>query len=143
MTIEWPREKIIDRVFEYIRSFEVTKVITFDDQGVSGHTNHRALYHAMVQGLDNGKITVPVYTLRTIPVMEKYSFVYGAFWAQVKNMVKKPVKGRLVFMSTVMEYLRGREAMKWHKTQMVWFRYLYLLTSRYMVYNELNEIKKK
>jgi N-acetylglucosaminylphosphatidylinositol deacetylase len=141
MTIDWPTGRIIARVHDYVRSFDVNRIITFDDKGISGHTNHRALYHAMVEGLEQKKITVPVYALNTVPVISKYSFVIGAFFAQLLNLFHKPDSTRFCFMSSAYEYLRGREAMQWHKTQLVWFRYLYLLTSRYMLYNEINEIK--
>jgi N-acetylglucosaminylphosphatidylinositol deacetylase len=35
-------------------------------------------------------------------------------------------------------YLDGRKAMYLHKSQMVWFRHLYLLTSCFMLRNELS-----
>jgi N-acetylglucosaminylphosphatidylinositol deacetylase len=143
MTIDWPRDRVVSRVYEYVRSYDVNHIITFDEKGISGHTNHRALYHAMLEGLEQGKITIPVYSLHTVPVIPKYSFVVGAFLAQLINLFRKRRSTRFCFMSSAYQYLRGREAMKWHKTQLVWFRYLYLLTSRYMLYNEINQIYTK
>jgi N-acetylglucosaminylphosphatidylinositol deacetylase len=48
---------------------------------------------------------------------------------------------RVLFLSGVSQVLSGRSAMYEHKSQLVWFRHLYLVFSRYMVVNELKRIR--
>ena len=38
------------------------------------------------------------------------------------------------------QYLKSRTAFKQHKTQVVWFRRLYMMFSRYMWFNELEKV---
>lgn len=45
-----------------------------------------------------------------------------------------------VFVSGIKEYMQAIQAMRAHRTQLVWFRWLYVLFSRYMWVNEWQEI---
>ncbi|RIB06435.1 putative deacetylase LmbE-like domain-containing protein [Gigaspora rosea] len=47
-----------------------------------------------------------------------------------------------LFVSTLPQYIRSRTSMTYHKSQLVWFRYLYILASRYMVINQLEMVEK-
>ncbi|KAG8988338.1 N-acetylglucosaminyl-phosphatidylinositol de-N-acetylase [Tulasnella sp. 427] len=47
----------------------------------------------------------------------------------------------LTFLSTPAQYVATLNAMRKHKTQLVWFRWLYVTWSRYMWINELQELK--
>jgi hypothetical protein len=44
------------------------------------------------------------------------------------------------FLSSFNDYYTGRLAMFEHQSQLVWFRYLYLITSKFMVFNELVKV---
>jgi N-acetylglucosaminylphosphatidylinositol deacetylase len=46
-----------------------------------------------------------------------------------------------VFVSGTKEYWAALQAMRAHPSQLVWFRWLYVLFSRYMWVNEWNEVK--
>lgn len=145
MTFEWGADVILHKVQLYLSKtkidqvFEINEIITFDGYGISGHTNHRAIHHALLSGIRSSLIHQPVYALQSVSVYSKYSFIAGVFVSSVWNNLKKPES--LVFVSTVEEYMIGRAAMYLHKSQMVWFRHLYLWTSRYMIMNELKQIK--
>lgn len=49
-------------------------------------------------------------------------------------------RGRAVFVSGWAEYARALRAMRSHRSQLVWFRWLYVTFSRYMWVNEWEEI---
>jgi N-acetylglucosaminylphosphatidylinositol deacetylase len=46
-----------------------------------------------------------------------------------------------VFVSGIQEYLMALKAMYQHRSQLVWFRYLYVVASRYMWVNEWLEVR--
>lgn len=47
-----------------------------------------------------------------------------------------------LFVSSIGEILKAQKAMLEYKSQMVWFRWLYIIFSRYMVINELVRINQ-
>lgn len=127
-------------------------LITFDDTGVSSHPNHISLYHgarkfaaSLLRGRSGWTSPVDLYTLRSVSVLRKYTSILDVFatmasWATVKH-ADKAHPGGLVFLSQ----LAGEGALPtaWsamttaHQSQMVWFRYLWITFSRYMVINDL------
>jgi N-acetylglucosaminylphosphatidylinositol deacetylase len=141
-------------------SANIDVLVTFDAGGVSSHPNHASLYHgarAFVAGLLQGKPTSPValYTLSSVNMLRKYSSIGDAvttlvaYWMRARNDDgtneskdgKEAHPSGLVFMNS----LTGEAALgtAWsamtdaHKSQMVWFRYLWITFSRYMVINDL------
>jgi len=46
-----------------------------------------------------------------------------------------------VFISGAQEYLTALKSMYQHRSQIVWFRYLYVAASRYMWVNEWLEVR--
>lgn len=140
-------------------------LITFDKDGVSGHANHRSLYHgavAFLRGLMKGKAgwecPVTLYTLTSTNVVRKYLGVLDAPVTMVLGVLGglfgggdgtknkgapgkksgKAVSARLLFVSGLGEYGRARRAMvRAHVSQMVWFRWGWITVGRYMVVNDL------
>ncbi|GJN82414.1 N-acetylglucosaminyl-phosphatidylinositol de-N-acetylase [Purpureocillium lilacinum] len=135
-------------------------LVTFDAGGVSSHPNHISLYHgarafaaALVRGKAGWAAPVDVYTLTTVGVARKYSSFLDAFatmvaWALgLRHQKDRAHPAGLVFMnqlvgaggfSTACGAMTGA-----HKSQMVWFRWLYIAFSRYMVINDLRLEKVK
>ncbi|KAK3380457.1 putative deacetylase LmbE-like domain-containing protein [Lasiosphaeria ovina] len=134
-------------------------LITFDAGGVSGHPNHISLYHgakAFVAALVAGKAgwapPVDLYTLATVPLVRKYAgfLDVGATlvsWAIGTQMKDKKHPGGLVFLTGLAGQGSIRTAWKAmttaHKSQMVWFRYGWIILSRYMYVNNLKLEKIK
>lgn len=132
-------------------------IITFDETGVSSHPNHISLYHgarafvgSLVKGKPGWTNPVDLYTLSSVNMLRKYTFFYDMFatLATFAMSVGKANKDRpptLVFMNQ----LAGEGALgtAWsamttaHKSQMVWFRYLWIGFSRYMLMNDLKREK--
>jgi N-acetylglucosaminylphosphatidylinositol deacetylase len=138
-------------------------LVTFDKHGISNHPNHRSLYHGAVHFLralmkDKAGYTCPVtlYTLTTTNILRKYigvldapltmaSGALGSIFAGggvAKGGKKDDMPGKLLFISSVDEYVRAQAAMvKAHKSQMVWFRYGWITLGRYMVVNDLRRVR--
>ncbi|KAH6603620.1 hypothetical protein Trco_008395 [Trichoderma cornu-damae] len=131
----------------------IDALITFDGSGVSSHPNHISLYHgargfakALTEGKPEWKSPVDVYTLGTVNLLRKYSGGLDLFTTIASSLFTRnedPERPeRLVYANN----LFGPEpklSTAWHamtnahRSQMVWFRYLWLGFSRYMLVNDL------
>lgn len=132
--LQWPVPVIAKLIHHKLESLDIDTLVTFDRGGVSSHANHSAVFYAVaymfVEKLIPKRCTV--YTLDSVNILRKYigfldlplSFVlsskrYFLRWTESRRIVR---------------------AMKRHQSQMVWFRYLYVALSRYMVINTLRRI---
>ncbi|KAJ5893436.1 hypothetical protein N7495_005127 [Penicillium taxi] len=135
--------------------------ITFDQQGVSNHPNHRSLYHGALYFLrllmkEKPGFACPVtlYTLTSTSIFRKYlgvldaplSMLHGVvanIWSRVGGARKGgPGPARLLFVSSISEWFTARGAMvSCHKSQMVWFRWGWITLGRYMTVNDLKQEK--
>lgn len=104
----------IDRVAELVRlhSAQVDAVISFDHGGISGHPNHRAIASAL--GLAD-----KAWLLKTPPLPFKYSGILSLFFPTANT----------TFTSTLVDYFTIWRAMLQHRSQMLWFRYIFLIFS--------------
>lgn len=117
----WNIKEIRQIIEFYNFIYNYDSIFTFDEYGVSGHKNHISCYWA-VKGLEN--VRAKRYYLKSKSVLRKYfvdvvnvkcvSFVCVEFWLGVRMMVV-------------------------YESQMEWFRYLYVLFSNYMKYNEFQD----
>lgn len=134
-------------------------LITFDATGVSSHPNHISLYHgarSFLSDLMKGKSAyaapVDLYTLSSVSVLRKYLSVADMPITMAAAVLKglgggrgkaarREHPGSLVFVNQLVG--GGALGAAWgamvgaHKSQMVWFRWLWILFSRYMVMNDL------
>lgn len=121
------------------------QIITFDIKGVSGHANHRACFHA-IQHLSHSSSLLTsntsLFVLHTLPVHLKFLSLPLALvrHAMPSSSVKRQGRQQIRFLSNFKEYLRARSAMTAHQSQLVWFRYLYIIMSAYMYNNELRQL---
>ncbi|KAI9045500.1 PIG-L family deacetylase [Aspergillus affinis] len=58
----WDEELIAEVVARYVKRWEVDLIVTFDDGGISGHLNHRAVF---------GGVSIPAYALQTKSLIRK------------------------------------------------------------------------
>ncbi|KIY03817.1 uncharacterized protein Z520_00508 [Fonsecaea multimorphosa CBS 102226] len=140
-------------------------LVTFDKGGISGHPNHIALYHGaslflqkIMRGYSGYACPVTLYTLPSINIVRKYSFVidavptllvgiYESIFGNIFGLTKEKGKtatgpkgaaDRVMFVNDIFRYWKAREAMiHGHKSQMVWFRWGWIGLGRYMVVNDL------
>jgi N-acetylglucosaminylphosphatidylinositol deacetylase len=139
-------------------------IITFDTHGISTHPNHCACYHGALHFLSHSRWnskslpaqpSLALYTLTTTPFLRKYISVLDApltLFTIVTSILLSRLKStphkrrsknthrgdRVVFVSGFKDYARAFGAMVFaHKTQMLWFRWGWIIAGRYMVVNDL------
>lgn len=132
----------------YIAS-DTDVILTFDENGVSNHPNHKSLYRAALSTSDS----VSVYSLKTWEVSKKYSstlytnyqLLIQCFWPLLSfgstDGDQKTFQQVLIF-GNLYDSLVGLTAMvTGHYSQMVWFRWFWVALSRYGNANELIRVK--
>ncbi|XP_013184105.2 N-acetylglucosaminyl-phosphatidylinositol de-N-acetylase isoform X2 [Amyelois transitella] len=132
--VNWPVPVISKLMQHHLEMLDVDTLVTFDRGGVSSHANHSAVFYAVaymfVEKLMPKKCTV--YTLDSVNILRKYLGFFDlpmSFILSSKRYFLRWTESRRVV-----------RAMKRHKSQMVWFRHLYVCFSRYMVINTLRRI---
>ncbi|KAF9919442.1 N-acetylglucosaminyl-phosphatidylinositol de-N-acetylase, partial [Modicella reniformis] len=71
----WDPSLVGDQMNLFAKKHNVETIITFDDRGVSGHTNHIACYVGLTYFIQTFKERTPVkncYVLKSIPLLRKY-----------------------------------------------------------------------
>lgn len=121
---DWCVNTIAANVLDVCTKYNVENIVTFDERGISGHKNHVSCYKAM-QKLKNrlDPKYLGFYCLKTVNIFEKYVF-----------SLSRPTY-QIPFFS-----LYGLANMLYHYSQFVWFRFLYILFSSYMYFNEVYEM---
>ncbi|KAM4700267.1 N-acetylglucosaminyl-phosphatidylinositol de-N-acetylase [Discoglossus pictus] len=131
--VEWDSNLLSTLILDHIKDTNIDLVITFDEDGVSGHPNHISLYKTIrhlycTRRLPEG---CSVLMLESVSIFRKYLSVLDLpiswLW---------PQDG--LFILSGEENKQAKEAMACHTSQLLWFRYLYLLFSRYMIINSLS-----
>ena len=125
---EWDKNLCAKIIRNYIHSNSIDVLITFDSRGVSSHLNHCFLY-AIVKSLDlNEKIQF--YYMETVSLARKYLFLFDLLPTLYYS-------NNLIAINSPDDYRQCFKSMMNHQSQLVWFRWLYILTSRYMIINSL------
>ncbi|KAK7047367.1 N-acetylglucosaminyl-phosphatidylinositol de-N-acetylase [Paramarasmius palmivorus] len=177
ISVYWDQQIVSGVVKPFLLQHEIDIIITFDRQGISGHSNHGSLPLAMNQLLrsDDFGSTIQrprLYTLISVPLSIKYISIIAPIQAKFDIFVVRALQSlerRLVhwlrrfgfniamgdetkakratgmdmpvFVAGANEYLTALRAMRQHWSQLVWFRWLNVLFSRYMWVNEWIEVK--
>lgn len=139
-------------------------LVTFDEHGVSNHPNHISLYHGTMKffhsHFSKKSGNHKLYTLKSLNFWEKYSFnvltnvelfVDHLSKILISNILN--IKVNISFFNhtinnkTIKIYSDlnmlsvSYAAMSYgHYSQMVWFRYGWLILSRYLTFNHLTQI---
>ncbi|KAI9004254.1 putative deacetylase LmbE-like domain-containing protein, partial [Gaertneriomyces semiglobifer] len=136
----WKAPVISDVLMSHLKNRKVDVIVTFDIGGVSGHPNHRATYEGIRYFKNLPASTQPnppkCFALKTVPTLRKYTSIGDILITLFLYRLRGMQASGAVFMATPIQVLKARSAMKKHQSQMVWFRRLYVVFSRYMVVNE-------
>ncbi|NXM51812.1 PIGL acetylase, partial [Illadopsis cleaveri] len=133
--VEWDTQLLATLVLKHIEAKNINLVVTFDAGGVSGHANHISLYSAVRYNLCSSPWVPPwagcrVLVLESVNLCRKYiSFL--------DVLISCLLPRDALFILTEKETEQAKRAMKCHRSQLLWFRQLYLLFSRYLVVNSL------
>lgn len=137
MQTEWEEGYVSSLLRMRIAALGIDAVITFDGSGVSGHSNHRTCFRA-AQALQD---EVQVWTLQSHALAGKYLSLLKAVWGMsmcrsraVLGLYKRK---EVCILASPTGYRLALRAMRSHASQLVWFRYFYLVLSEYMYLNVL------
>lgn len=140
---DWSEYKIAIDVLTYCVNHNIKNIITFDKDGVSSHKNHISCHKAMKRlqnhlnlflkndlksfqhdsnnkSISKGNQLLSFHYLKSVNLIEKYIL------SLKRPSYKIPVHS-----------IFGLENMLHHKSQLIWFRYIYILLSNYMNFNEI------
>ncbi|KAL7748872.1 hypothetical protein RI367_005785 [Sorochytrium milnesiophthora] len=147
-TVMWDATVVLDKVIAHKKKHNITTIITFDDRGVSGHINHRAIWQALESGKKTHETALKgttIATLRSTSTVRKYISLFDMLFTATLDLNGKDQSAvastgpkQWLALSTLSDVWQARQAMYCHRSQLVWFRRLYILFSRYMVVNVLD-----
>lgn len=128
---QWDVRDIEKHLVQIIRDHKVEIIISFDDWGVSGHTNHIAISKCLRELLRQS--TLPddvklVLSLESVGILRKYSSIIDVLISLILNW-------NYCALSNTRDFMRAQIAMRAHASQLFWFRILYVVFSRYMIVN--------
>ncbi|MFH4982649.1 hypothetical protein AB6A40_009358 [Gnathostoma spinigerum] len=130
----WNEELLGKVILRFIQTLEVDMVVTFDEGGVSSHPNHIACFTS-VQYLYTRALVpadIQIFVLESVPIWRKYLTGLDALISSLHST--------FLYVSPLYCYLSTWRAMSAHASQLLWFRYLYMLFSRYVLINTLKRI---
>ncbi|KFO07910.1 N-acetylglucosaminyl-phosphatidylinositol de-N-acetylase, partial [Balearica regulorum gibbericeps] len=134
--VEWDTQLLAAFVLKHIEANNINLVVTFDAGGVSGHANHISLYAALRYKYWFEIFIVffclgcRVLVLESVNLFRKYISILDV---PISCLLPRDA----LFILTEEETERARSAMRCHHSQLLWFRHIYMLFSRYMVINSL------
>ena len=140
---QWDERRVLAEVIDSIAEWDISTIITFDHWGISGHPNHRAIYHVISGNKDilnvRGRKILCCF-LESVNIFRKYISICDLFCSILHCLTAKFMREnkKLVFSGFLSDVNITRNAMKRHKSQLIWFRKIYVIFSRYMVINTLD-----
>lgn len=126
---KWDPHLIHNLIMDTIRDHRIQAVVTFDSHGVSGHPNHIAAFKGSKYLED-----VKIYHLISTSIMRKYLSFLDLPLTWIESCLSSPDE-MFVVSSSFDDYCLTRCALSKHVSQMMWFRKLYAIFSRYMFVN--------
>ncbi|CAI2723217.1 unnamed protein product [Schistosoma spindalis] len=122
----WPTEELIDVVCQTCHKFRSRSVVSFDEFGVSGHRNHCVLAKVLKKACRD-QLIPQLFVLQSVSILRKYCFLIDLLISILlkENFICSPF--RLLYVPYF--------SMISHKSQLVWFRWLYMYFSVYMYKN--------
>ncbi|KAJ1914288.1 N-acetylglucosaminyl-phosphatidylinositol de-N-acetylase [Tieghemiomyces parasiticus] len=130
----------------------IGSIFTFDQRGVSGHMNHIAVNLGVQHMLGFSRRikarSLPAYRLVSVGLLRKYASLFDTFFSlsvtsqpELANFGLVSSSEYLLFVAHWRDVIKAREAMYEHRSQMLWFRHLYIFFSRYMVINSFERVR--
>uniref|UniRef100_H0WV61 N-acetylglucosaminyl-phosphatidylinositol de-N-acetylase n=1 Tax=Otolemur garnettii TaxID=30611 RepID=H0WV61_OTOGA len=130
--VQWDTERVASVLLQHIEANGINLVIIPREEG-GGHNNHSALYAAVRSLHSEGKFPkgCAVLTLQSVNVLRKYLSLLDLPLSLLQTQ-------DVLFVLTGEEVAQAKSAMSCHRSQLLWFRRLYVLFSRYMRINSLH-----
>lgn len=152
---QWDKQLCCTIIENFVQSNKIDVLVTFDKHGVSAHLNHCFLNQCILDILKSSstssslKTLKHVYFLKTVNVLRKYLFIFDLvptlFLNSLFDLLKINHKisnfsPSILAVNTLNDYAICFNSMLKHESQLTWFRYLYIISSRYMFINDLEKI---
>ncbi|KFV95445.1 N-acetylglucosaminyl-phosphatidylinositol de-N-acetylase, partial [Eurypyga helias] len=142
--VEWDMQLLAALVLKHIEANNINLVVTFDAGGVSGHANHISLHtalrysvlHTSVNALLSCSRVNMVFVWCCVLVLESVN-LFRKYISVLDVPISCLLPRDALFVLTEEETEQARRAMRCHRSQLLWFRHIYMLFSRYMVINSL------
>ncbi|EGT49988.1 hypothetical protein CAEBREN_32525 [Caenorhabditis brenneri] len=130
----WNRNALCQIVMRHVEVLSADTVVSFDSYGVSGHHNHSSCFEALQTAYTNGDVPrdVQIFVLDSIPLWRKYVGMLDALF----SFGRSP----FFYMARFRDVAACWRAMWAHRSQLVWFRVLFIFFSRYVYMNSLRRI---
>lgn len=130
----WSADVVADCIDAFLVAHRIDVVVTFDEHGVSGHRDHCAVHRGALQLAARRGPQLTLLTLDTVGLLRKYSGALDALW----TWLAPPSSPQLALHNPSPPLVY--RAMCAHASQLVWFRYLFILFSRYTFVNTLTRV---
>ena len=136
-------------------SVTIRTILTFDVHGVSQHPNHVDVHRGVVQWSnsysaklnkrdDDAHPVVKVLQLKTVWIGHKYCGMLSILVSMLRSAttkIKEDRRGEMPFTIVTRSVMASFYAMRIHKSQMVWFRYLFVCCSSYSFVNHWSYVE--
>ncbi|VDK55371.1 unnamed protein product [Cylicostephanus goldi] len=121
---QWDKQGLGDVLLRHMEVLSVDMVLSFDGGGVSSHKNHVACFDALQEVYTRGMIPedVQIFVLDSVSIFRKYVGIYDAPLSIARAPFHYFARGR--------DVAAAWRAMCRHRSQFVWFRFLYMIFSR-------------
>ncbi|KAH8828638.1 putative deacetylase LmbE-like domain-containing protein [Flagelloscypha sp. PMI_526] len=150
ITQHWNSQIIANELRDFVVEHGITLIMAFDEEGISSHPNHISTFEGVKYLVfdawpSNSMASPPkIFKLVSHPLSTKYIGIVAPFLSRSPRLAHKlnlqHTEGP-VFLSGIGDYITAITAMRRHASQLVWFRYLNVMFSRYMWVNEWVEVK--
>lgn len=143
MDEDWDIRLVKHYIENHIRELKPTlkQIISFDESGISNHSNHRAIYRALqLVAAEHHYWNIDFLVLETVSTWRKYTSFLDALYTVIANHLSGLSPTRLTISIEFQQYKALRNILSLHVSQMVWFRQLYMIFSRYMFINDLRRM---
>ncbi|KAI1730694.1 glcNAc-PI de-N-acetylase domain-containing protein [Ditylenchus destructor] len=149
----WDIERLTMLVSSHVHQLKCHYIVTFDRSGVSGHPNHIDCFNAahLLMQRHSGESDAKDFQYPQILVLESVFLIrkyiswldliltYLLTWISCSMFNQNNSHTKFICVANP---LRVFQAMRQHKSQLIWFRYLYLLFSRYVTVNSLKLLRR-
>ncbi|ETN81341.1 N-acetylglucosaminyl-phosphatidylinositol de-N-acetylase domain protein [Necator americanus] len=131
---QWDKQGLGCVLLRHMEVLSVDLVLSFDTGGVSGHRNHSSCFEALQEVYTRGVIPedVQIFVLDSVSLFRKYLGIFDAPFSVARSPFHYFARGR--------DVAAAWRAMHTHRSQFVWFRFLYMIFSRYVYINTFRRI---
>lgn len=117
----------------------ISTIVTFDRYGVSQHPNHIDVHRSVAEMRNSTPPGLLYYQLKTRGLLAKYAGPLAAILHSIFSGGESQ-RSKFSILIPPTAVWKSVAAMQRHASQLVWFRYLFVLFSSYTYINEFSEL---